>query len=85
MTIRPLLYGPYIITKAMGDNAFQLIVPPFIGLHPVFNVELLRPYFPPLLDTLEVAGKLTLKKLNSNCIVQAPVDQIMDTIMKGTR
>jgi hypothetical protein len=44
----------------MGVNAFDLNIPPFLGLHPVFNVDLLRPYFPPLLDTSEVAKQLTL-------------------------
>jgi hypothetical protein len=50
----PLRYGSYTITKAVGDNAFELNIPPFLGLHPMFNVDLLRPYFPPLLDTSEV-------------------------------
>ena len=54
----PLHYGPYNITKAVGENAFELSIPPFLGLHPVFNVELLRPYFPPLLDTSDVAEHL---------------------------
>jgi hypothetical protein len=53
-----LHYGSYTITKAMGDNDFELNIPPFLGLHPVFNVDLLRPYFPPLLDTSEVAEQL---------------------------
>jgi hypothetical protein len=44
----PLCYGPYTVIKAMGDNAFELNIPPFLGLHPVFNVDLLRPYFPDL-------------------------------------
>jgi hypothetical protein len=48
----------------MGENDFELSIPPFLGLPLVFNVELLQPYFPPLLDTLEVAKKLTPKKLN---------------------
>jgi len=47
----PLRYGPYTITKVVGDNAFELNNPPFLGLHPFFNVDLLQPYFPPLLDT----------------------------------
>jgi hypothetical protein len=51
----PLLYGPYTITKAVGDNSFELNIPPFLGMHLVFNVDLLFPYFPPLLDTSEVA------------------------------
>jgi hypothetical protein len=49
--LRPLLYGPYTITKVVGDNDFEINTPPFLGLHPVLNVDLLRPYFPPLLDT----------------------------------
>jgi hypothetical protein len=52
----------------MGDNYFDLNIPPFLGLHPVFNVDLLRPYFPPLLDTSEVAEKLTPIELNPECI-----------------
>ena len=69
----------------MGDNAFELSIPPFLGLHPVFNVDLLRPYFPPLLDTSKVAELLTPTELNPNCMEQAIVDRIMDTHVKGTR
>jgi hypothetical protein len=50
----------------MGDNAFELKIPPFLGLHLVFNVDLLRPYFPPLLDTSKVAEQLTPIELNPN-------------------
>jgi hypothetical protein len=60
--------GLYTITKALGDNSFNLNIPPFVGLHPVFNVDLLHPYFPPLLDTLEVAKKLTPIELNPDCM-----------------
>jgi hypothetical protein len=58
----------YTITKDVGDNDFELNIPPFLGMHPVFNVDLLRPYFPPLLDTLDVAEKLTPIELNPDCI-----------------
>jgi hypothetical protein len=57
--ILPLHYGLHTITKAMGDNSFELNIPPFLGLHPVFNVDLLCPYFSPLLDSSEVAEQLT--------------------------
>ena len=56
--LHPLHYGPYNITKAVGDNAFELSIPPFLGLHLVFNVDLLRLYFPTLLDTSDVAEQL---------------------------
>ena len=55
--LHPLRYGTY--TKAVGDNDFELNIPPFLGLHPVFNMDLLCPYFPPLLDTSDVAEQLT--------------------------
>jgi hypothetical protein len=69
----------------MGDNSFELNIPPFLGLHPVFNVDLLRPYFPPLLDTLEIAEQQTPTKLNPNCIQQASSDHIVYIQIKGTR
>ena len=69
----------------MGDNTFELNIPPFLGLHPMFNVDLLRPYFPPLLDTSEVAEQLTPRELNPDCIQHACNDHIVDTQIKGTR
>ena len=80
----PLRYGPYTITKAIGDNAFELSIPPFLGLHPVFNVDRLQPYFPPLLDTSDVAEQLTPTELNPNYMEHTTIDQIMDTQIKNT-
>jgi hypothetical protein len=60
----PLCYGSYTITKAMGDNSFEINIPPFLGLHLVFNVDIIFPYFPPLLDTSKVAEQLTPTYLN---------------------
>jgi hypothetical protein len=81
----PLRYGPYTITKVVGSNAFELNTPPFVGLHPMFNVDLLRPYFPPLLDTLEIAKQLTPIELNPDCMEHASIDQIVDIQVKGIR
>ena len=61
----------------MGDNAFELSIPPFLGLHPVFNVDLLYPYFPPLLDTSEISEKLIPIKLNPDCMEHATIYCIM--------
>jgi hypothetical protein len=74
----PLCYGSYTITKAVGDNDFELNIPPFLGLHPMFNVDLLRPYFPPLLDTSEIAEQLTPTELNPDCIQHASNDHIVE-------
>jgi hypothetical protein len=78
--IFPLLYGPYTITKTMGENSFELNIPPFLGLHPVFNMDLLRPYFRLLLDTSEVE-----EQLNPDYIQHESNDHIVDTQIKGTQ
>ena len=77
--------GPYTITKDFRDNAFELSIPPFLGLHPMFNVDRLRPNFPPLLDTSDVAEQLTPIELNPDCMEQVTADRIMDTQIKNTR
>jgi hypothetical protein len=80
----PLHYGPYTITKSLGSNSFELNAPPFLGLHAIFNVDLLRPYFPPLLDTSKIFEQLTPIELNPECMEQASTNPIMDTQVKGT-
>ena len=83
--LHPLHYGTYTITKDVGDNAFELSIPPFLGLHPIFNVDLLHPYFPPLLDTSKLAEQLTPTNRNPDYMEQESIDYIMDTQVKGTR
>ena len=51
--IKPLRYGPYLITENLGDNTFRLELPPYMGLHPVFNVDKLKLFEPSLLDEIE--------------------------------
>jgi hypothetical protein len=63
----------------MGDKYFELKIPPFLGLHPIFNVDLLRPYVTPLLDTLETAEQLTPTELNLDYMKHAYRDHIVDT------
>jgi hypothetical protein len=82
--IHPLCYGPYTITKVVGSNAFEINTQPFLGLHLVFNVDLLRPYFSPLLETSEIEKQLKLIELNPDCMEQASTDQIVDTQVKET-
>lgn len=80
--LRLLLYGKYTITKVVGNNAFKLIIPPFLGLHWVFNVDHLFPYFPSLLDTSDIVKQLTPTELNPNCMEQATLDYIIDMKIK---
>jgi hypothetical protein len=81
----PLCYGSYTITKDVGDNAFELNIPPFLGLHQVFNMALLRLYFPPLLDNSKIENKLKQTDLNADFMQQESNDHIMDTHIKDTQ
>jgi hypothetical protein len=58
----------------MGDNYFELKIPPFLSLHPMFNMDLLQPYFSPLLDTSEVEEQLTQTDFNPDYIKKESSD-----------
>ena len=38
--------GPYVITKKINDQAYELLLPPHIKVHNVFHVSLLKKYVP---------------------------------------
>ena len=69
----------------MGRNSFEFNTPPFLGLHLVFNVDLLRPYFPPLLETSEIIEQMTPTELDPDYMEQASIDHLVDMDVKGTR
>ena len=60
-------------------------MPPFLGIHPIFNVESLKPYFPPLLDIGDVAKEISHIELNLESINPLQSDQIMEVVMKNLR
>ena len=68
----------------LWDIIHLIGIPPFLGPHLVFNVDRLLPYFPPLIDTSDIAKQLTPRELNSDCREQAATDWIMDTQIKHT-
>ena len=37
--------GPFLVVKQMFDDAYKLVLPPEIKVHPVFHVLLLKEYF----------------------------------------
>ena len=69
----------------MGDNYFELNIPPFLVVRTMFNVDRLRPYFLPLLDTSDIAEKLTPTELKLDCMEQDANGRIMDIEIKNTR
>jgi len=54
-----------------SDKAYPLadrMIQTYIGMHLMFNVDHLWPYFRPLLDTSNISERLTPTKLNPNCM-----------------
>ena len=56
-----------------------------MGIQPVFYVELLKPYFPPLLDIVDVAEEISHTELNLEDINPLQSDQIVEVVMKNLR
>ena len=48
--LKPLRYGPFHILEQIGDNAFRLDLPPYLGMYSVINAEYLKLFEPPMLD-----------------------------------
>ena len=69
----------------MGDKYFELSIPLFLGLHPMFNADRLRPYFLPLLDTSDIAEQLTPMELNPDLMEHDATDRIMDMHINNNR
>ncbi|KAI5335413.1 hypothetical protein L3X38_025546 [Prunus dulcis] len=47
--LKPIHYGPFKIIKQIGDNAFQLELPPYMHMYSVINAENLKLFEPSLL------------------------------------
>ena len=74
--LKPLRYSPYNILKQIRENTFQLDIPAYLGLHPVFIVDLLWPYHAPLLEQNDLH---TIDPEEIHLDVQEPL--ICDTIV----
>ncbi len=51
--IKALRYGPFQILENVGHNDYKFILPPYIHIYSVVNVENLKLYEPSMLDQEE--------------------------------
>ena len=68
-------YGPYVITKRVNNQAYELMLPPHIKVHKVFHVSLLKKYVPDqnhiLCDELLLVSKDSTLDINPERILQS--------------
>ena len=43
----PRFIGPFTVVEEFGDLTYKLTLPPYIKMHPVFNVSRLKRYVDP--------------------------------------
>ena len=53
ITLNPQYCGPYTITKRINDQAYQLLLPPYLKVRNVFHISLLKVYVPSLGHVLD--------------------------------
>ncbi|KAI5335209.1 hypothetical protein L3X38_025342 [Prunus dulcis] len=51
--LKPIRYGSFKIINQIGDNAFQLELPPYMHMYSIINAENLKIFEPSLLDDLD--------------------------------
>ena len=51
--LSPKVCGPYVITKKVGEQAYELLLPPKLKIHNVFHVSLLKKYVPDVSHILD--------------------------------
>ena len=48
--LKPIRYGPFKILDKIGENAFRLVLPAYMQIYSIINVENLRLYEPSLIE-----------------------------------
>ena len=52
--LKPIRYGPFTILDQVGNNAFQLDLPPYMQMYSVVNLENLKLYELPMIVDQDV-------------------------------
>ena len=78
--------GPCQILKKFGPNAYEIQLPPEIGISPIFNIANLTPFKAPTeeIDIGQIANTKDIQRLPSKKTPQ--LERILDTkVIKQTR
>ena len=77
---KPYRYGPFKIVQQVGENAFRLDLPPYMGIYSVVNSENLKLFEPSMFDEDEEEGPILPSIEDLIPDAQAELDQ--DTILQ---
>jgi len=79
--LSPRYCGPYAITRKVGDQAYELLLPPQLKVHNVFHVSLLKKYVP---DASHILDEEQLTFLAQGQLELEP-EEILDVRVKSLR
>ena len=83
--LKPLRYGPFTILDKVGNNAFQLDLPPYMKMYSVVNVDNLKLYQTPMIrDQEENVHVPTVDDLHLNTLMLQE-DIILDRRIRASR
>ena len=80
-----LRYGPFEVLRKVGDNAYQLSLPPYMHIYSVVNMDNLKLYKPSMLDQEEEQGLPFAEDLALDAQVELTEDTILQKRSKTTR
>jgi len=66
--IKFIWYGPFEVVEKVGDNSYRLILPPYMHIYLVVNVENLKLYEPSMLDQKEEKILPSIEELETDAL-----------------
>ena len=85
--LKPYRYGPFKIVQQVGENAFRLDLPPYMGIYFVVNSKNLKFFEPSMLDEDEEEGTIlpSIEDLVQDAQSKLDHDTILQRKLRNTR
>jgi hypothetical protein len=84
--LKPIRYGPFTILDKVGNDAFQLELPPYMQMYSVVNVENLKLYEPPMIIDQDVQVQVpSMDEFALEYRIELQEDVILDKKFRSSR
>jgi hypothetical protein len=83
--IKALGYGPFKILEKAGDNTYRLILPPYMHIYSIANVDNIKLYKPSMLDQEDEQVLPSIEDLAPNAQAELEEDTVLQKRSRTTR